>query len=237
LGDKINELASILMKSIYTIILSLVYTYSFSQDWTGKYYVDKMDTPLLGTYFTFEFENDHRFKVYSKECKSVEEGKGVYKVSQDSIFFFFSHEDTSRTEVNRVKLPYDSSVKVKLTFELFTKVRPDSIDWFYVKIKGKGFDTTFTSLDFMSELEIPKSDDTLVATFSIPALYDEVIFNIVPNESSQFKVWTTYGLDGFITNQHWAYRIERKKKNSFTLSTDGKKMKFKKLMPTKPNPH
>lgn len=206
----------------------MISTHSFSQDWAGEYYVDQMDTALLGSYLTFEFEGENHFKVFARECKSVDEGNGIYEVSNDSIFFFFHNQDTNRTEVTRTKLHFNSLDKVKLTFEMFTKVRGDSINWFDIKIQGTNVDTTFTSLEYKYVLELPKSNDTLEVTLSIPALYDNVNFQLIPNESFKFQVWTTYGFDGFITDQIWRYRLERKKKNSFTLSTEGKKMKFKK---------
>lgn len=219
------------MKSISTTILILISTYSFSQDWTGTFYVDQMDPALWGSYLTFEFGNEKQFKVYSSECKSVDEGKGTYEVINDSIFFFFKNQDTNRTEVNQTKLQFDSSNKVKLTFEMFTKIRLDSIDFFDIKVQGQNIDTTFTSMDYKYELELPKSNDTLEVTLSIPALIDKVVFKLVPNESTHYQVWTTHRFDRFITEQIWKYRLERKNKNSFTLSTDGKKMKFKKQIP------
>ena len=216
------------MKSIVAILFTLISTYSIAQEWTGEYHVNQMDTGLYGGYLTFEFENDHQFKVYSRECKSVHEGKGFFKVTKDSIFFFFSTKDTARTEVNITKLDYESSKKVKLSFEMFSKVRFDSIQGFTLKLKGKNVDTTLTTFNFKSTLELPRSRDTLAVTLKSLGSHDEVVFEIVQNESAQFKVWTTYVFDGFITEPFWAYRIERKKKKSFTLSTDGKKMKFKK---------
>jgi hypothetical protein len=190
-----------------------------------------MNPALLGSYLTFEFGNDQQFKLYSEECKSVKEGKGTYKISNDSIFFFFNNEDTNRTEVNRTNIQFNSSNTVKLTFEMFTKVRNDSISYFDIKIQGVHVDTAFTSMNYWYELELPKSDDTLEVTLSIPAFYDKVDFKLIPNESAKFQVWTTYGFDGFISDEIWRYRLERKKKNSFVISADGRIMKFKKQMP------
>jgi len=201
---------------------------SFSQKLIGEFYVDKIDTALFGTYYTIDFFDSNQFKLLSYECKSVDQGSGTYRTENDSILFDFNSIDTKRTEVIEETIKFDSLDFVRLGFSLETKIRFSARDWYDVSIKGKNIDTVFTSLEYLSFIDLPKSNDTLQVVVSIPAFYDEVIFKVIPSESRKYSLWTTYGFDQFIYGETWRYKIEKMNRRKIILSQEGAKMTFKK---------